>query len=196
MTNSPATEQPRPLVRFLAAAVYDYDAIIEACRARQDELGLSTEAIDELTKWAGGYAGKVLGQAQVKRLSIETLFRLCGTLALRIVIEPDPDRLLMMQRRWSKRQETSCRPGHTARYSKRVITRVAREIGKMGRGKRKRFRISEKQVSIQRRMAARARWAKHRAQIDLARPGRVQRLANKASDYRSKRPKSNSIEVQ
>jgi len=47
-------------------------------RARADELGVSRELISELAGLPSGYAGKVIGPGQVKRVGMTSLGALVG----------------------------------------------------------------------------------------------------------------------
>jgi hypothetical protein len=81
----------------LGRIVNDYESLIEVCRQRADELALSREGIDELSGCAPGFAGKVLGHRQAKKLGPSTLKPILQVLGLRLmVIEDDREASLTL----------------------------------------------------------------------------------------------------
>jgi hypothetical protein len=73
--------------------ISDYGGLLDAFRERAKELELSREGIDEITGWADGYAGKLLGSEAAKRrkiigpLSLELML---GALGLKLILIEDP----------------------------------------------------------------------------------------------------------
>lgn len=84
----------------LGRTISDYRTLVETCRARADELGLSRLEIDRLAGFADGYAGKILGKASVedvgyprrkssKKLWPVALEAMLGVLGLKILLIED-----------------------------------------------------------------------------------------------------------
>jgi hypothetical protein len=76
----------------LGRLICDYRGLVETCRARADELGISRSEIDRLGGLPAGYAGKLLGREGVKRqkkmwpVSLELML---GVLGLKILLIED-----------------------------------------------------------------------------------------------------------
>jgi hypothetical protein len=84
----------------LGRTIGDYRALVEACRARADELALSRSEIDRLGGLPSGYAGKLLGKAAVddvsyprkkssKKMWPVALESMLGVLGLKILLIED-----------------------------------------------------------------------------------------------------------
>jgi hypothetical protein len=84
----------------LGRTIGDYRALVEACRARADELALSRAEIDRLGGLPAGYAGKLLGKAAVddvsypqkkssKKMWPVALEAMLGVLGLKILLIED-----------------------------------------------------------------------------------------------------------
>ena len=75
---------------MLGRIVNDYESLIEVCRERADELAISRSGIDVLSGCANGFAGKVLGHRQAKKMGPLTLGpMLQGSLGLKLLIIED-----------------------------------------------------------------------------------------------------------
>jgi hypothetical protein len=81
-----ATEMRTPSTSVLRTA----DALLAAIRARQDELGLSNEALEHLGDFAGGVVNKYIGPSREKCPSVLSLYRLLDALGLSVVLRVDP----------------------------------------------------------------------------------------------------------
>jgi hypothetical protein len=78
----------------------DYGTLVETCRARANELGLSRMEIDRLAGFASGYSGKLLGKRSVedvghplkkssKKMWPTALEAMLGVLGLKIILIED-----------------------------------------------------------------------------------------------------------
>jgi hypothetical protein len=71
----------------------DYRTLIETCRARVDELGISRAELDRLSGLPSGYSGKLLGRdgagKKQKRMWPIGLEAMLGTLGLRMLLIED-----------------------------------------------------------------------------------------------------------
>jgi hypothetical protein len=73
----------------LGRIVSDYDSLIEVCRQRAQELEISRSGIDDLSGCANGFAGKVLGHRQAKKMGKLTLGPMLQVLGLRLMVIED-----------------------------------------------------------------------------------------------------------
>jgi hypothetical protein len=88
----------------IARPVIGYKGLVETCRARADELGISRLEIDRLAGLPAGYSGKLLGRdsgvKKPKRMWPIGLEAMLGTLGLKIlVIEDEAATALTLARR-------------------------------------------------------------------------------------------------
>lgn len=149
------------------AVIRSYPDLHAALRARAEQLGFSRETIDGVAGLPAGYASKVLGPRPPKKLGAMSTFAILGALGVELVIVENPElldraRLRMSQKGFGKRQERNVRIGGThivvtRRYMRNLsrLAAVAR-VAKIKPAKRRALA----------RNAARARWAKVRAQPD------------------------------
>jgi hypothetical protein len=119
----------------------DYDSIVSALRARQDQLGLSNHLLDELSGFADGHTDKLLGPSRIKSLGAFTLRTLMDTLAVSFVMIEDMDKVRRMESRWEKRQECyvvklSNRRRVSQKLAEELRPAVAKEMGRIGGQKR------------------------------------------------------------
>ena len=96
----------------------NYDELIEAIRARLEELQVSQAALEELAGLTGGHLGKLIGASRVKTLGMMSLFLILEALAVRVVFEEDPDLLRKMEGRWEKREDLRRRTGASSAPSR------------------------------------------------------------------------------
>jgi hypothetical protein len=73
----------------LGRIVNDYEGLMEVCRQRAAELEISRLGIDELSGLPTGFAGKILGHRQAKRLGPKTLGPLMQVLGLKLLVIED-----------------------------------------------------------------------------------------------------------
>lgn len=123
--------------------IRDYDQLINALKARADEIGLSYNLIDELTGLPNGYTGKLFGPSRVKMVGMDSLWLIVEVLAIEVTFAPSLALAQKMAARWERRDELRRRPGIVRkRFSPELKAKVMSEIGRIGGGKRKRFRLS------------------------------------------------------
>jgi hypothetical protein len=77
---------PSPVGRLLAT----YDDVIDAFRARADELELSRLEIDHLSGLAQGHSSHLLAKKYTQRLGPVSLLLMLDTLGLRLLVVEDP----------------------------------------------------------------------------------------------------------
>jgi hypothetical protein len=102
--------------------ITSYNDLVTALRARQDELGLSCAALDELTGLAAGYTAKVLGPARTRIMSGMSIDLYLTALAIDLEVVPSAEKLRRMERRWEKRIGSHVRRNH--KISNEQIERV------------------------------------------------------------------------
>jgi hypothetical protein len=77
----------------LGRTISDYRTLVETCRARADELGISRLEIDRLGGLPAGYAGKLLGKdgadGRKKKMWPIALESMLGVLGLKILLIED-----------------------------------------------------------------------------------------------------------
>lgn len=144
------------------ATAASYDEMIDALVARKNELGLSNEMVDELTGLPGGYTGKVLGPARVKKMGALSLWLMLEVLALKIEFHTDLQTAEKMAVRWEKRSEGQANLNNNARpLSMRALAKkhraTFRASGKAGNRARQAALSPEKRSMLARR-AAKKRW--------------------------------------
>ena len=148
-----------PPDRFEPITVTDAEGLIEALRARKNELELANSAVDELGGLCAGHADKVLGPSRTKGLTAMTLDTLLGVLALKLVVIEDPEAAARMVDRWGIRSKAHVR-ANAHRVSKKVLESarpvIFRELSAKATEGRKAI-PAEKRSAIA-RQAARARW--------------------------------------
>ncbi len=150
--------------------------LLDAIRARRDELNISHETIDDISGLPKGYTSKLLANPPMKNLGHKSLGDLMGALGMALVAVPDPEQIARVEKRWVKRKRpqrlvpVSSSPGITEKQMvelqvtadlKRFCVRPAymREIGLRGNLKRNE-RMSRWKKKVLARRAAKARWAR------------------------------------
>jgi hypothetical protein len=105
----------------LGRVINDYESLIEICRERAAELAISREGIDVLSGCAPGFAGKVLGHRQAKKLGPTTLKPILQVLGLKLlVLEDDHETSLTLSIR-EPVQGSQQRMNNTARLSAKLL---------------------------------------------------------------------------
>jgi hypothetical protein len=72
------------------ARIENYDALWNAVRARVDALRITRMGIGVLSQLADGYCGKLLGAAQVRKISLNSLERILEGTGCYLVLVEDP----------------------------------------------------------------------------------------------------------
>jgi hypothetical protein len=133
-----------------------YAALLVALRARVAELGITHQALDALAGLPDGYAGKLLCNPPMRRLSAVNLFNVLAALALRPVLEHDPELLARNQNRLVKRRQ---RRGVLSLPSIHMTPDAIRLNGSRG-GTARAAKLDAAERSRIARVAAQARWSR------------------------------------
>jgi hypothetical protein len=78
--------------------------VLDAIRARRDELNLSHEAIDALCGFPSGYTSKLLAPVPIRGVSHVSLTAIMGALAMALVAVEDPGQRQIIEGRWQPRK--------------------------------------------------------------------------------------------
>jgi hypothetical protein len=145
------------------------DELADALRARQDQLQLSNEFLEQCCGLTRGHIDKLLGPARTKNLSQFTLDCLLSALAIQLIPEPDVEQeTRMRERRWEIRDE--CQVRRIGRVSDVVMERcrphLFAALGRSG-GTKRAASLTAKQRSRIARVAAQTRWRLHRAAVKV-----------------------------
>jgi hypothetical protein len=141
--------------RVAAGAVATcHDELVDALRARKEELALSDSLIEQIGGLAPGHASKLLGPAREKNLSRLSLDVLLKVFAVKIVLVPDGEQAQKMQDRWERRDNSQIHiNGH--RVSKSLMERarplVRSEFARQGNKARNEQLARELRVAIARK---------------------------------------------
>lgn len=74
-------------------------------RSRAVELNTTRLAIDDVAGFASGYAGKLLGPRQVRRVIHESAWPLLGALGLKMIVAEDPEAVERVCGRYRRQTE-------------------------------------------------------------------------------------------
>lgn len=150
------------------AVFTDYDGMIEAMRARKDELQLTDKAIDELALLPDGYTAKLFGAARIKNVGPQSMGALLDVLCFEAHLVPNLEGLERLARRRAKIENDGKRlrpPPVLARLSSRAINRlmpdVASAMGKLGASKGGHARAAKLSPSRRRMIARKAARCMH-----------------------------------
>jgi hypothetical protein len=105
----------------IAQPISKYKDLVEACRQRANELGLSRLEIDRIGGLPAGYAGKLLAVKCKKRLGPISLETMLGVLGLKILLIEDE---AATARTLALREPVDCsqqRFGNVCRISAKVL---------------------------------------------------------------------------
>lgn len=153
--------------------------LLDAIRARRDELNISHETIDDISGLPKGYTSKLLANPPMKNLGHKSLGDLMGALGMALVAVPDPEQIARVEKRWVKRKrpqrlaplsiplridnevpaELQITPDLQAQLEKREFMK---SIGKKG-GKRRLKTMGKRARQRAATHAIRCRWAKRDA---------------------------------
>jgi hypothetical protein len=78
--------------------------LIEAIRARRDELGITHETIDAIAGLPSGYCSKLLAPEPMKRLGKISIPAMLGALGVALVLVEDTAQIGLVSPRWTKRK--------------------------------------------------------------------------------------------
>ena len=91
--------------------------LLEAIRARRDELGVTHENLDSISGLASGYVSKLLCDPPMKGLGATSLPALLGALGAALVMVPDTAQIERVSPRWQKRKRPQRLPTPADRQS-------------------------------------------------------------------------------
>lgn len=133
----------------------DYDGLVEQLRMWFEERRISHVKLDELAGLAQGHAGKILGEAQIKKFSTFSLFAVSQTLGLRFRLEEDPELVAQMRQHWEQcevAQKRTLRKAQLGKATKaRVFPVIAREMQKRSNNMRNHQLSPEQRTDIARK---------------------------------------------
>lgn len=151
------------------AVIRDYNSLHEALRARANSLQVTRLGMDEVAGLPNGYCGKLLSP-EVRTIGRCSLGPLLTTLGCMLVLTEDAEALSRFAARVEKRRAhanggmlTKRTPHFTGFRGDSSWGKSMRNLGLLSIGPRRRKRIA--------RNAAKARWAKHRANTGRPRTG-------------------------
>lgn len=108
--------EPEAIPPAVPRLITSVDDLLDLLRRRRDELDLTHDTIDHIAGWASGYASKTLSPEPLKGLGEKSLGLLLDVLALgiaRVEIVEDPEKVVRMRRRWTRRVRPRMRPRRT-----------------------------------------------------------------------------------
>ena len=120
----------------------DYAGMLDAVRARVNELQINGERFDEFAGLPRGYLSKLIGARPVKRISMLSMGILFNALGIYCIMVEDPNA--------TARLKSRIRPNNTSfrriTYPSRIVTnRTWRQIQKLGwAANRRKFRKMKK----------------------------------------------------
>lgn len=155
----PATSLGRPLAICRA-----YDELIDALRARAEELRVSRESLDEIMKTLpDGYASKLLAPVLVKFLGRISLGPMIQALGLAIVLVEDEAAIARISGHIGTRDETQARKGavRSVTVHIKIPGRRFKQMQRRGGQNSRKYLPASVAWELGRR-ASLARWAKPR----------------------------------
>jgi hypothetical protein len=108
----------------LGRLISDYGALLEAFRARAQELEISRTGIDSIAGWADGYASKLLSGAAAKRRKIIgplSLGLMLDTLGLKMILVEDPEGTARTLKRRTPVDHRQQRFGNVSRLTPKLL---------------------------------------------------------------------------
>ena len=85
------------------AVIHSMSELLEALRARRDELELTHERLDDIAGWPSGYAGKLLEPEPIKNPGWQSLGWALDSMGVALIMIENPDQVRLVSRRWIKR---------------------------------------------------------------------------------------------
>jgi hypothetical protein len=144
------SEGPRIVAEFS-----DYAGMLDAIRARVNELALHGERFDEYAGLPRGYLSKLVGAKPIRRLGMTSFSPVLASLGLRCLFVEDEQATQRLKKRLSPRNESYVRSAPSI-----VLTvRFFKKIGRLGARARVVATTKEQRQAWARKAAA-ARWQK------------------------------------
>lgn len=148
-------------LRIIAGPIADESDLVNALRARVDEVNVSRAEIDAELDLPAGYASKRLTLPQVKYFGKDAFWNMAELLGLAVILVEDPharQRYAARMKRRSKPQAVTGTDHWRNAKALGIVKEVARKTGSIG-GKVKFYRMSKRQLRKHQRNAAAMRWA-------------------------------------
>jgi hypothetical protein len=142
-------ERPR-----IVATFDSYAGMLEAIRARVNELQIHGERFDAHVGLPEGYLSKLAGARPIRRLGMTSLAPVLSGLGLKCQFIEDPAAVERLRNRLSPRNGSYVR---SAAWQVTLTRRFLQKIGRLG-GKANMARLTAKERSALARKAALARW--------------------------------------
>jgi hypothetical protein len=92
-----------------AKVITSMTGLLEAIRARQDELDLSCETIDEIAGLPARYTAKLLAPTPLRGISHMSLTAILGALGIGLVVVEDSGQREKVEDRWKPRKRVTKR---------------------------------------------------------------------------------------
>jgi hypothetical protein len=94
---------------MIERVIRNYNDLHRAFRDRVQELRISRELLDEIGGFPRGYAGKLLGAAQTRRIGSRTLGPLCSATGSMLLLVEDSEQIARLNGRLVPRNEWAVR---------------------------------------------------------------------------------------
>jgi hypothetical protein len=85
------------------AMIHSMLELLDALRARRDELQVSHQTIDHVAGFPDGYAGKLLAPEPIKNLGWLSFGLALDALGVALILVENPDQVRLVEKRWIKR---------------------------------------------------------------------------------------------
>jgi hypothetical protein len=132
----------------------DYEGMLDAIRARVQELEINGEAFDEFAGLPEGYLSKLICANPIRRIGMLSMGPLFTALGVTLVMIEDPETTERLKMRLKPRNKSFVRSAPRIVFTKRFL----KQIGNRGRTNRWQ-KLSKKQRSSLMRALARRRWS-------------------------------------
>jgi hypothetical protein len=80
------------------------EELLEALRARRDELQITHETIDDVAGWPSGYAGKLLAPSPIKNLGWMSFGLALDSMGVALVMIENAEQRKLVENRWVRRE--------------------------------------------------------------------------------------------
>jgi hypothetical protein len=163
---SGSASEAAPVTEFVIRCA---DDLVEAFRARKEQLGISNAAIEEHLLMASGTADKYLGPTRSASLTWRVTEDFMTLFGIEFVMRINPDLEAKMRDRLQRRDERQVRP--QSRLSRQLMevatSQFYARLSKLGNEAR-RVKLPAEARSRIARAAAVSRWQRHRAAVKAA----------------------------
>jgi hypothetical protein len=120
--------------RIVGKVCRNHGEIVDALRARKDELGLSDSFVDDIGGFAHGHVGKIIGPSRLKGLGRSTIDRLLNVLGVSLLVVVDDEKMRQLKKRHERRAGMYVSEnGRVAKLAiKRARPAVLKALGQLG----------------------------------------------------------------